>query len=60
MINRNIFNANPAAYYQAFRMAVPNYPDVGVEEFQKIIQEETQKAADNNTIDLKLPKLKKK
>ena len=39
-VNRNIFNANPAAYYQAFRMAVPNYPDVGVEEFQKIIQEE--------------------
>ncbi len=36
-VNKNIFNSSPNNYYQAFRMAVPNYPDVGVERFQELV-----------------------
>jgi|TARA_R100000234_G_C4976113_1_gene168521 Zn ribbon nucleic-acid-binding protein len=50
-------------YDKKYNTENPKMYDIYAEalaDVQKIIQEETQKAADNNTIDLKLPKLKKK
>ncbi len=38
-VNRNIFNANPAGYYQAFRMSFPNMTDIGFEQFQKSVED---------------------